>query len=114
VFKLTHPCKDCPFIKDGTMNQSLSEGRMKEILESLNDDHNTFHCHKTIDYGKDFTHSEVGEEEYTPSGKQQHCVGAMIYLEKKKRPNISMRIGRFTGEYDPSKLKGHDSIIDPE
>lgn len=99
MFDLKKPCKDCPFIKDGTMIRSLGEGRMDEIKESLLNDL-SFPCHKTVDY-------EHGSRE-----KEQHCAGAMIWLYKQDRPNQIMRIAERLGHLSCEQLKGYDKVID--
>lgn len=83
-FDLKIPCKDCPFIKGSSTNITLSEDRLEEIKEGLENDQ-TFICHKTLD---------------SPSPQQQHCAGALIYLEKQERPNQMMRIAERLGRYD--------------
>lgn len=38
------------------------------------------------------------------SKKDQHCAGALIFLEAQERPNQMMRIAERIGCYDPSQL----------
>lgn len=99
MFELKKPCKDCPFIKGGVMNQSLSEGRIEGIQKDLLRD-KSFPCHKTVDY-------EKGSKE-----EEQHCAGAMLWLYKKGRPNQIMRIGERFGHLKESELSGQELIID--
>lgn len=99
MFNVKKPCKDCPFIEGGTMNQSLSEGRIEEIKISLLSDQ-SFPCHKTINY-----------ENREPQ-KEQHCAGAMIWLYKQGRPNQIMRIGERIGLLKESELTGKEMIIE--
>ncbi len=94
-FDLVRPCKDCPFIKGGLMNRTLNEGRLKDIVHGLTVEDASFTCHKTI-------------KDYYPNVKhEQHCAGALIYLEKLGnygRPNQEMRIAERLGFYDRTKL----------
>jgi hypothetical protein len=99
MFDLKKPCNDCPFIKDGHMGASLAEGRIEEIQDGLLRDQ-SFPCHKTVDYENGTKH------------KEQHCVGAMIYLYKKGRPNQMMRIAERCGWLKESDLKDWDKIIE--
>lgn len=87
-YDLKKPCKDCPFIKDGSMNKSLREGRLDDIKQDILNDHE-FICHKTLEM---------------PKHIQQHCAGALIYLEKKEQPHQMMRIAERCGMYDYKKL----------
>lgn len=103
LFSLKKPCKDCPFLKDGSMNRSLYPGRMDEIIEGLKNDQ-PFFCHKTIDYSKKSNEEKVEEAVY--------CAGSLVYMEKKKDNNVPMRLGRMFNLYDPSKLQGHHEVID--
>lgn len=95
-FELKAPCSDCPFIKGGTMNKSLAEGRIKDIVHSITNEQKSFTCHKTL-------------QDYYPNSKgEQHCAGALIFLEnigEHGRPNQAMRIAERLGMYDRTKLK---------
>lgn len=84
-FDLTKPCKECPFRSDRP--GYLHPERVEEITDALMSDH-TFQCHKTIKSGVD----------------DQHCAGALIFLEANERPNQMMRIMERLGAYDRSKL----------
>ncbi|MFS0883264.1 hypothetical protein [Metabacillus niabensis] len=95
-FDLKKPCKDCPFIKGSSTNVTLSEGRIEGIVKDLRNDM-SFTCHKTLD---------------KPKLEQQHCAGAMIFLEKEDRPNQIMRIAERIGLYDRSRLETCPNIID--
>lgn len=111
MFNVKQPCADCPFIKDGIMNLSLSEGRMRGIVEDLHRD-KTFTCHKTIDYSAQFVEDEEGESHFTPAESNQHCAGALLYMERDGYRNQVMQIGMRLGAYKPKELKGMDKIID--
>lgn len=56
-----------------------------------------FHCHLT---------GETDEEtsELVPTAESKHCAGALIFLEKRDRPNQMMRISERLGLYDRTKL----------
>ncbi len=95
-FDLKTPCKDCPFIKGSSTNTTLAEGRLEEIVEGIRADM-SFTCHKTL---------------HMPSSDQQHCAGAMIFLEKEDRPNQMMRIAERIGMYDRRKLNMNVDIVD--
>ena len=86
---LKTPCKDCPFIKGSSTNTTLAKGRLQGIKDDLRKDM-SFTCHKTLE---------------KPSNEQQHCAGALIFLEKENRPNQIMRIAERLGMYDHTKLK---------
>lgn len=95
-FDLKSPCVDCPFVKGGSANLTLRPGRLEEIVRDIRKDM-SFTCHKTL--GK-------------ASSEQQHCGGALIFLEKENLPNQMMRIAERIGLYDPNKLKMGAKIID--
>lgn len=90
-FDLRKPCKDCPFLVGSSTNISLDEGRIEEIVKDLRDDM-TFACHKTI---KEYTDKKVDE---------QHCGGALIFLERENNPNNLMRVAERIGFYDRTKI----------
>lgn len=87
-FNMTKPCKDCPFIVGSSTNTTLAEGRLDEIVEDIRNDM-SFTCHKTLD---------------KPSSEQEHCAGALIFLERENRPNQMMRIAERFRLYDRRKL----------
>lgn len=94
-FDLKTPCKDCPFVKGSSTNITLAEGRIEGIIQDLRNDM-SFICHKTL--GK-------------PQPEQQHCGGAMIFLEKENRPNQMMRIAERVGIYDHRNLNMDANVI---
>lgn len=95
-FDLKKPCKDCPFIKGSSTNISLAEGRIPGIVQDLRQD-KSFTCHKTLE---------------APRHDQQHCAGALIYLEREQRPNQMMRIAERLGLYDYKQLHMDVNLID--
>jgi hypothetical protein len=88
-FNMTKPCKDCPFRVGSSTNMTLAEGRIEEIVDDLRRDM-SFTCHKTLDM---------------PNMEQEHCAGALIFLEKEDNPNQIMRFAERIGLYDRHKLK---------
>lgn len=95
-FDLKKPCKDCPFIKGSSTNRSLVEGRLEGIVNDIRSDM-SFTCHKTLGL---------------PKSDQQHCAGAMVFLEREDRPNQMMRIAERLNLYDRHKLDMDSDIID--
>ncbi|WP_103109486.1 hypothetical protein [Brevibacillus reuszeri] len=95
-FDLYKPCKDCPFIKGSATNITLAEGRLDEIKRDIENDM-SFICHKSLSL---------------PKNEQQHCAGALIYLERQDNPNQMMRIAERLGVYDRFKLKMDADIVD--
>lgn len=96
------PCKDCPFIAGSSTNRSLEPERLKEIKHAILKEGASFTCHKTL---------QLAEHD------QQHCAGAMMYLEQRNRPNQWMRIMERLGFYNKDLLQQDYSemdIRDPE
>lgn len=89
------PCKDCPFIPGSSTNTTLMPGRLESIVSDLRADR-SFQCHKTLDY---------------EAKKQQHCAGALIFLEREDRPNQLMRVAERFGVYDRHALDMDAEII---
>ena len=111
-FGLKKPCGNCPFRNDeGAI--SLEPGRLEEIKEDLLDDGNTFICHKTVQYDREELHDEETGR-YLAQPEDQACVGAAIWLLKRGRPNVSMRLyQRLFEESFFSRLeKLSDKVID--
>ncbi|MGV2887552.1 hypothetical protein [Paenibacillus taichungensis] len=102
LFTLRKPCPDCPFLKEN--RDMLRPGRLEDIIINLHAN-TPFHCHKTINYKKRSKVQQIAEAKY--------CAGSMIYLEKADNTNVPMRLGLMFGIYDPSKLSGHDQVIEP-
>lgn len=93
-FNLKKPCKDCPFVKGSSTNTTLAEGRLDGIVHDILHDA-SFVCHKTL------------EKEWN---EQEHCAGALIYLERQKRPNQIMRIAERIGLYNYKQLASADDV----
>lgn len=93
-YRLKRPCANCPFLKSGAIE--LAPGRLEGIVNGLmEDDHSTFHCHKTVHSRKGGEFDDDGM--YHASGNEAMCFGAASYLMKIGRPTIGMRLGIITG-----------------
>lgn len=91
---LKMPCSNCPFRNDNNAIL-LAPRRIDSIIgELLKDDWKTFHCHKTVYSSKGGTHDDEGN--YSPSGNELMCAGAMGILYKLGRPSIGMRLALLT------------------
>lgn len=95
-FDLRTPCPDCPFVNGSSTNRSLDPERIHGIVSDIKNDA-TFTCHKTLEQ---------------PVAVQQHCAGALIFLEKGEHPNNMLRIAERLGLYDHTKLNRDADIID--
>lgn len=93
-FNMKKPCQDCPFRPGSSTNETLAEGRIDEIVSDLRGDR-AFICHKTLDHVRN----------------NEHCAGALIFLEKEDRPNQLMRVAERLGIYDRTKLDMDVEII---
>lgn len=113
MFRLRQPCDNCPFREQGGI--ALAPGRLRSILEGLiADDHSIFHCHKTAHGPKGGVFDE-DDGHYTPSNHEAFCYGALVVLERMRRPSVAQRLGRVLGYYDPQKALSCDvAILDGE
>ena len=102
---------NCPFLKVGGIE--LREGRLEEIIEDVEqNDLNVFYCHKTV-HSKKTGGRWLQNGDYIRSKQESICAGSIIYLEKRKRPSVYMRIGRAFEMYKPERLKNsYDLVID--
>lgn len=76
-FKMKKPCENCPFRKEGSID--LMPGRLPGIIETLEDDHNFFQCHKTT---------------YGAAPVESICMGSVAWLLKNRgRTGIYTRLG---------------------
>ena len=91
-YNMTEPCDACPFLE----GSRFTKRRLDEFCSG------EFPCHKASDLVED----QDGVEGYRQksNGKTPHCAGALIYLEKRNRPNQMMRICERIGVYDRTKL----------
>jgi hypothetical protein len=86
-YKMTKPCDACPFLKgSGFTLKSLQAHASGE-----------FPCHKQCDVSDEGVFESKGN-------KTAHCVGALIFLEKRGQPHQMMRICERLGMYDHTKL----------
>lgn len=88
--ELKKPCLNCPFRTD--IKPYLTEGRVLEIEHELVENQKHFICHKTL--------PKFGAR----NGREQHCAGALIILEKMNKPNQMMRWYERVKLYDRNKL----------
>jgi len=86
-YTLTTPCAWCPFLK--SMRHSFSRSKLEQFAAGQ------FHCHQTGIW-------RDGKAQPLPGSLA--CAGALIFLEKRNRPNQLMRIMERLGLYDRSKL----------
>lgn len=96
-FDMKTPCSNCPFLPGSMTNRTLSDERMEEIISTLQND-GTFQCHKTIE-------SHIDD---------QHCGGALVYMEKNRIDNNMLRIAMRLGLYDPNGLDMESKVIESE
>lgn len=109
--QLKKPCKNCPFLKEGAIE--LVEGRLQGIVSDLlESDFNTFSCHKTtrLLVNSDNECDDVPEVSKMDS-KVRMCAGAAIYLLKKQRPTVSMRLAYSFGMLDFDALLAQANIV---
>lgn len=93
-YSMTEPCDACPFVKgSGFTWRSLVAHASGE-----------FACHKTC---------RLDEETSTfePKERSLHCAGALIFLEKQKKPHQMMRIAERLGMYDHTKLNMDAPVV---
>ena len=74
-FDLKTPCKNCPFRTDEAAIRFSCRERAEEIEQSAY--RNGFPCHLSAEYREDDGFEHDGYV-FDPSGKTQHCVGALI------------------------------------
>jgi hypothetical protein len=98
------PCDSCPFRKDKKFH--LRKGRAEDIAAGLMRGE-SFHCHKTIDYGaaedpddRPFNHAE------------QFCGGALVTLLKQGHFTQMMQIGVRLGVWDTSTMNMDAPVYD--
>lgn len=91
-FRLRRPCALCPFRTD--VIPYLTRARVESLDVAL--EQKTFTCHETL--------VRDGEGELAHAKDSAHCAGALILLEKLKRPSQAMRIAERFKLYDRTKL----------
>lgn len=105
-FDLRRPCPQCPFRTD--LDFHLRPGRVEDILRGIIEDHASFPCHKTLDYGDE--ESLIQGQWHTE--KTQQCAGAMIFLLKYASPNLPMRVASIVGWLDLDALDLDAPVFD--
>lgn len=88
-YSQTTPCKECPFLN--SMKRGFTIKRLSEFAS------NEFPCHKSATLDDE-------NSEYVANNKSVHCAGALIFNEKRNKPNQMMRIAERLGIYDYTKL----------
>lgn len=96
---LSEPCKDCPFLNIPRMKRTFPLRRLAEFAQG------PFPCHKTAVLPEN--NEDAG---YTATAKSLHCAGALIFCEKRDRPNQMMRIAERLGLYDRQKLNMKSNV----
>jgi hypothetical protein len=99
MFDLKKTCKDCPFVLGSNTNITLIPARIHQIKTDLLRG-KSFSCHKTVNYSE-------GDNK-----REQHCVGAMMWLYNQGSPNQMMRIAERLGELREENLSTDGEIID--
>lgn len=90
------PCSNCPFRKDGCGVQ-LREGRLDAIVNRLlQDDNNTFVCHKTLET------------------ERMTCAGAVAVMAKLDQLPVIARLGLIVGAITEGDIEASQSmVLDP-
>ena len=83
VYRMTTPCKDCPFIDRKALH--ISKNRLSDIKSDL-DNGGSFNCHKTV-------YPDVFDTD--PSVGLKMCCGAYDYLKSKGKTNAVMRFAEM-------------------
>ena len=93
------PCADCPFLKNH--ESFLHPGRLDQIkTDLLDNDHEPFFCHKTVDYSRGMDDDGV----YSTQGSESYCAGSMTFLHVNQRWNVPMRLGYAFRMFNPESL----------
>lgn len=104
-FDMVRPCGDCPFRRD---TPCQLEGDLPEtVMEGLIFNGDGFMCHKTVAYDDPATYAGG-----RPTANDQHCAGAMIFLEKVREPNKMMLRALARGTFDPERLDMAAPVVD--
>lgn len=81
----------------------LGAARAEEIADALLDGKpgKTFACHETVEFDED----SDGECEYNPTGEnEQHCIGAILLVQREDAPNQMLQIAERFGLLDPARI----------
>ena len=92
------PCDNCPFRKDRPF--ALRHDRAQDIAEGLLKRGESFHCHKTIDYGHDCEELDDRPFKYD----EQFCGGALVVLTRMGHQTQMMQIAERLGIWSPDSL----------
>ena len=98
-YDMKEPCGECPFRSDKVF--PLRYGRVIEITNGLLKKDIPFSCHKTT----------TGIGKTSKDKDARHCAGALIFCEENGRAHQMMRINERFGDYDHTKLRGHEYVF---
>jgi hypothetical protein len=99
-YRLTTPCADCPFLREGGVRLTLA--RVRQIAGGmLKRSGGEFSCHKT-----------TGVEGKAAPGGRAHCAGALLFAEKNGNATQMMRIAERLRLYAHWRLRGHERVFD--
>ncbi len=102
-FDLKSPCADCPFRKDFKMDDG-AVAALPGYFEHIKSGTFAHTCHKTDPKSPFFKESAY-------SGKVQHCVGSLIFLEKNKTEiQYALVKAVHDGKLDLKKLQNKDKV----
>lgn len=106
-YKLTKPCDNCPFRREGGIR--LTKHRIREITRMLlGNPGGMFPCHKTTVTIED----DDGESDRACGPKSQHCAGALIFADNNGTHTQMMRIAGRLGMWHPDDLQDRDAVFD--
>lgn len=106
-YKLTKPCGNCPFRRDGGIR--LTAPRIREITRGvLGNPGIEFPCHKTTVTVED----DDGESDRVCGPKAQHCAGALVFADNNGAHTQMMRIAGRLRMWHPDKLQDRDDVFD--
>lgn len=98
LFDIKKPCGGCPFLKEN--NLRLSKKKKQKFVNDIVKKEYAFVCHRST---KDYSGK---------SGKENHCAGALIIMEKNQINTRVLRIAIALGGYDPALLKMDSPVFD--
>lgn len=98
-FKLSSPCKNCPFRNDLPAHNKgwLGKARAEGIAFSTFKMGQSFPCHKTTGGARDDEDGEHEDGTYTYDEKTSQCAGAAIMQIKTGNPSAYMQIAERLG-----------------
>lgn len=115
-FKLSSPCKNCPFRNDLPAHNKgwLGKARAEGIAFSTFKMGQSFPCHKTTGGARDDEDGEHEDGTYTYDEKTSQCAGAAIMQIKTGNPSAYMQIAErlgWTKEVEAMKRLDMDSPV---